>query len=225
MGTEFVDAVKRGDLGTVERMLQRDRSHLGAADEHGTSPLLLAYYHGHPEVAAALLAHKPELSIYEASAVGDAARIREIATPQRALIDTYASDGFTALGLAAFFKRPEAVRALLELGADPHLASRPAGFTPLHSAVADDTGGAGKEIARMLLRAGADPNAQSASGNTPLHTVAFTGDVEITKLLLASGGDATIKNNDGLTPLDVARDRGRAEVAALLHDAVIGKSS
>lgn len=226
MGTDFVDAVKRGDLGTVERMLQRDRSHLGAADEHGTSVLLLAYYHGHPEVAAALLAHGPELSIYEASAVGDAARIREVAATERALIDTYASDGFTALGLAAFFKRPDAVRALVELGADPHLASRPAGFTPLHSAVADDAGGAdAKDIARMLLRAGADPNAQSASGNTPLHTVAFTGDVEITKLLVAAGGDATIKNNDGLTPLDVARDRGRAEVAALLHDAVVGKSS
>lgn len=226
MSAEFLTAVRKGDRAAVERLAADDRALLSAKDERGTSALLLAYYHGHPDVAAALLEHRPELDIYEASAVGDAARIREIAAADRTVIDAHASDGFTALGLAAFFKRPEAVRALLELGADPHLASRPAGFTPLHSAVADDAGGIdAKDIVRMLLRAGADPNAQSASGGTPLHTVAFTGDVEITKLLVTAGGNATIKKNDDLTPLDVARDRGHAEVAALLHDAVVGKSS
>lgn len=226
MSTEFVAAVKRGDRDTVARMLDADRSHLGATDERGTPALLLAYYHGHPAVAEAMLAHRPELGLYEAAAVGDAGRIREIvATNGAPEVDAYASDGFTALGLAAFFKRADAVRVLLERGADPHLASRPSGFTPLHSAVATDAATASKDIVRMLLAANADPNARSASGGTPLHTVAFTGNVELTRLLLAAGGDATVKDGKGLTPLDIARERANSEVAALLHDAVIGKSS
>ena len=225
MSTEFVAAVKRGDRDTVARMLDADRSHLGATDERGTPALLLAYYHGHPAVAEAMLAHRPELGLYEAAAVGDAGRIRELVATNGALLDAYASDGFTALGLAAFFKRADAVRVLLELGADAHQASRPSGFTPLHSAVATDAAAASKDIVRTLLRADADPNARSASGGTPLHTVAFTGDVELARLLLAAGGDATVKDDEGLTPLDIARERSNSEVAALLHDAVIGKSS
>lgn len=224
MAEEFLTAVQRGDRDAVERMLRTDPALLAAKDERGTSALLLAYYHGRAEIANTLLAHRPDLDLYEAATVGDADRIRELVS-RGADVNAYAADGFTALGLAAFFKRPEAARALLDAGADPHLASRPAGFTPLHSAVADDAGGVVRDIVRMLIDAGAAPNAQSASGGTPLHTAAFVGDVVVTKMLLAAGADPKVKDATELTPLDVARDRSNSEVAALLHDAVLGKTA
>lgn len=224
MALEFLTAVKRGDRDAVERMLRADPALLGAKDERGTSALLLAYYHGKAEIANSLLTHRPDLDLYEAATVGDAGRIREL-VPRSADVNAYAADGFTALGLAAFFKRTPAVRALLDAGADPHLASRPAGFTALHSAVADDAGTVTNEIVRMLLDAGADPNAQSASGGTPLHTAAFTGDVVVTKQLLAAGANPNMKDRAERSPLDVARDRSNSEVAALLHDAVMGKKT
>lgn len=223
MADEFLAAVKRGDRDTVDKMLRADLSLLGAKDENGTSALLLSYYYGKAEIANALLTHRPDLDIREAATVGDATRIRDLGARDPSSVNALGADGFHPLGLAAFFKRPAAVRVLLDLGADPRIGTRPAGFTPLHSAVADDAGPAAKEIVRMLLDAGADPNARSASDGTPLHTAAFIGDAEITRLLLAAGGDPDLKNDKGLTPLDLARERGNSEAAALLHDAVVGK--
>lgn len=217
--SEFIDAVKKGDVPTVERLLAADPAHLSERDENGTSALLLSYYYGKPEVARVLLARKPALDLSEAAAVGDAARIRAL-RPDRGALNAYASDGFFPLGLAAFFKRPEAVKALVDLGADVRLASRPAGFTPLHSAVADDEGVAVKEIVRMLLDAGADPNAQSESGGTPVHTAAFTGNVDVLKMLLAAGGDPTIADKKGKTALDIARQRDHSEAVRLLERGV-----
>ena len=223
MTKEFLDAITRGDRETVEQLLRAEPGLLGARDANGTSAVLLAHYHGRTEIAGALLARRPDLDMREAAAVGDAARIRELGARDPAQLDAFGPDGFHPLGLAAFFKRPEAVRALLDLGADVHLASRPAGFTPLHSAVADDTGAAAKEIVRMLLDAGADPNARSASGGTPLHTAAFTGDVTMIRLLLAAGASPVVEDDKGRTPLDLARERDQSEAAAVLHDAVLGR--
>ena len=219
MSAEFLAAVKRGDRDTVEKMLRTDPKLLEARDDKGTSALLLSYYHGKAEIANSLLSHRPDLDIFEAATVGDARRIRELVERDPPTLNAVAKDGFHPLGLAAFFKRPEAVRALLDLGADVRPASKNGGFTALHSAVADDAGPATKEIVRMLLDKGADPNAQSASGGTPLHTAAFTGDIAVIELLLAAGASSDIRDGKGLTPLDVARERKQTEAAALLHHA------
>src|SRR5439155_140738 len=66
--------------------------------------------------------------------------------------------------------------------------------------------------------AGADPNARSESGGTPLHTTAFTGDRTSMELLLECGGDGSIKNEQGKTAADIARERGHSEIARLLED-------
>ncbi len=220
---EFLEAVRRGDRDAADGMLRTDPTLLGTRDENGTSALLLAYYHGRPEVASVLLGHRPDLDMFEAATVGDATRIRELAARDPSLVNAVANDGFHPLGLAAFFKRPDAVRALLDLDADVHTASRSGGFTALHSAVAEDAAEATKDLVRMLLEAGADPNARSAGGGTPMHTAAYTGNVAILQLLLAAGGDPTIADDDGRTPLDVARERGHSEAAAMLHHGITSR--
>lgn len=223
MAAQFLEAVKKGDRATVDRMLDADPSLASAKDESGTSAVLLAHYYGKPDVAAALLSRTPTLDVFEAATAGDAKRVAALVDADRSLADAVARDGYSPLGLASFFKRRDVVKVLLERGAKPSVPSRDQGFTPLHSAVATDAGDAIHEIVRLLLDAGADPNANSREGGTPLHSAAFTGDLEIAELLLAYGADPNATDPKSQTPLDIARDRRNVEVAALLHHAATNR--
>lgn len=224
MSAEFIAAVKKGERDTVERMLAADPALIDARDENGLSAIVLAHYYGKTDVAKALLARKPTLDIFEATTAGDTERVAELLGSDGARANAWSQDGFFPLGLAAFFKRPAIAKMLIASGADARMASKPAGFTPLHSAVADDSSSTDvDDLVKMLLDAGADPNAKTASGGTPLHTAGFTGNVTVVRMLLAAGADPHATDGKGFTALDHAREKGHSEAAALLHDAVMGK--
>ena len=87
---------------------------------------------------------------------------------------------------------PRSVRALLERGAwpsAPSLAATSSGATALHYAAAAGS----EEVVRLLLAAGADPNARTCEGEVPLHFLARVprerGDAALAaaKLLLDAG--------------------------------------
>lgn len=219
MSTELFTAIKSGDRSAVDDLLDRDPRLMSARDDSGLSPILAALYRGQTEIASAILRRGPELTVYEAAAAGDEARVRELVDRDPALGSADSPDGYSALGLAAFFKHRDVVRYLLGHGAKVRSASRTGGFTPLHSAVASDAAECDHEIVRMLVDAGADPNAKSAAGNTPLHTTAYTGDRQCLDLLLAHGADPGIKNAQRRSPLDVARERRHEQIARILDRA------
>lgn len=211
----LIEAIRRGDRDAIERRLAADPS-LAQGEEEGTSLVLLAAYHGQPEIASLLAERKGELSIFEAAAVGDVARVKQHLDADPSLVSAYAPDGFHPLGLAAFFRRPEVVELLLARGADVRAASKnPMQVTALHSAVAD---GGHPGIARMLVRAGADVNARQRHGWTPLHGAADSGDRETVELLLANGADPDATHQEGKTALDLAREKGHTDVVSILEE-------
>ena len=74
------------------------------------------------------------------------------------------------------------------------------GYTPLHFAVANDD----KELAELLIAAGADMNAKTDMfEETPLHVAVVLGNKEIVELLIAKGADVNSMNENGQTPLDL----------------------
>ncbi len=67
-----------------------------------------------------------------------------------------------------------------------------------------------------MLDAGADPNALTADGFTPLHGAASGGTVEAVTVLLAAGADLMARDSDGQTPLHRAARFGTGEVVVAL---------
>lgn len=211
--SELFAAIKGGDLARVEALLAADPSLASARDEGGRSAVLTAAYWQQPPIVGALVARGPQLDLYEAAAAGATARVDELLRDGPQLLDAYAPDGFTALGLASFFGHAEAAALLLARGADPSRASdNPMRVAPLHSAAA----GRHLPIALLLLDRGADPNAAQEGGFTPLHSAAQNGDRPMAELLLDRGASPAARAADGKIPAALAREEGHAELAALL---------
>jgi ankyrin repeat protein len=60
------------------------------------------------------------------------------------------------------------------------------------------------EALKLLLAAGADPNAKAGDGSTPLHQAVQEEQVEMIRALAAAGGKLDAVNKDNLTPLLLA---------------------
>ena len=73
---------------------------------------------------------------------------------------------------------------------------------------------------KRLIKVGANVNAKTKYGNTPLHLAnhqyIFSISIELSKLLIDSGADVGAKNNDGGTPLNLAVQVENIELAKLL---------
>jgi len=73
-------------------------------------------------------------------------------------------------------------------------------------------------VLRLLLEYGANVNAQSVHGWTPLHVASYDGMVEVARLLLEHGADVEAKDDRGITALRVVGSRRRDEVVKLLRE-------
>jgi ankyrin repeat protein len=219
MGTNrLFEAMGAGDEHQALDVLGSHPELARSRDDDGLSPLMQAVYRGFGELAEALCAASGGLNVFEAAAIGDLERLRELVEGASAAND-WSSDGFTPLHLAAFFGQAEAARFLLQHGADLEAVTRnrrfAAGAHPLHSAVAAQD----REVVALLLEAGADPNARQHGGFTPLLEAAQLGNVDLVVLLLAHGTDRGGRLDDGSSAADLARKAGNAPLADRLEGA------
>ena len=185
---------------------------------------------------------KPEL--VKAAEAGDVQRVRELLDGGA---DPNLPKSFSALEAASASAFPEVVKAMLDHRADVTQRDS-AGRTPLNVLAQSAIGDAREnpaEVARLLIRAGADVNAQDhIYGNTALHeapdaatalvliesgadinrrnqdgqtALMLTLDTEVARVLLRAGADKTIRDNRGKTALDIAREFELTDKAVLLQ--------
>lgn len=127
----------------------------------------------------------------------------------RAKVNTRNLRNETPLMLAAWSRCEACVEMLLERGAPLDLPS--GDWTPLHYAAHQ---GDARIVARLLL-AGADANAKSPNGTTPLMMGAMSGVPEVARALLKAGADPLVRNVNQDRAEDIALKRKHTDYAAL----------
>ena len=123
-------------------------------------------------------------------------------------LEARSANGNTALMMAAYKHKREAVDALLVKGAKVNQS----GWTALHyAASAGDI-----PIMQVFLQRGAKVDAFAPTNITPLMFAAREGQEEAVKLLLASGADAALKSSHGWTSAQFALAADKPGVAAII---------
>ena len=122
----------------------------------------------------------------------------------------------SALEAAAYEGRSDAVRFLLQRGADPNTVYAPNRESILHFATSKTSRPAERtSVVKQLIAAGADVNSRTLAGvttlcymrdirtrgETPLHRAAAFGDPEMIKALIDAGADKTATDAHGESPL------------------------
>lgn len=165
-------------------------------------------------------------ALFQAAQHGDVANLQSVLATFPELANTENVDGLTPLGYASHYGQADAVRTLLDHGADVNAISHSKiSFIPSNTALhASLAGERSSEVIRLLLEHGASCSILDSDGQNALHSAAFhTDQAELIQLLLQHGADPNVLNAAGQTALDIATERGNTSTASYLREAAATK--
>ncbi|ODR98020.1 hypothetical protein AUC68_10965 [Methyloceanibacter methanicus] len=180
------------------------------ADGNGLTPLAAALMRDHVPSITALIEHG-------------------------ANVEEPGQEDYRPLALALAEKKYESAKALMAGNADVSVPSGSQGLTPL-MIVAAQTGPAEgsiflpgsarpTDIAKALVDAGADVDAQAANGMTALMIAAANNSAPMIGLLMDAGADPSLKNAQGQTAEDVANLNDNKEASQAIRVLSLSRAS
>jgi ankyrin repeat protein len=193
--TGLLGAAGRGDLAEVNRLIAAGAD-LEQRDGQRQTPLLLAVAGNHVAIAKALLAAGASPNAQAANQdtpwllAGASGRTEIIAAmlplkPDLSLRNRY---GGNALIPACERAHVETVMLLLTSGIDVNHVNNLGWTCLLEIVILGDGGPRHREVARLVLDAGADANLADKDGVSPLQHARKRGQSEVARLIAAAGG-------------------------------------
>ena len=178
---------------------------------------LLGTVAGSAVLLTGLLFHPPtpgNSPLARAAVAGDVAAVRA-QLERGADANAMADHGCTVLDWAARFGQVEAMRVLVDAGAQMDVQDQgPNGWTALmHACHKGQT-----KAALALLEWGANPNQASADGTTPLMRAACEHQAEVVRALLDRGADPRATNKNGANVLSSCLNGGTSEIAMMVRE-------
>jgi len=155
--------------------------------------------------------------LHELAKVGHAdqltAKLQEVSKP--GAVDAATAEGVTPLMVCSQLGHGEAVRTLLQHGADPNKSDPQAGIVSLRLAVSRGHA----DIASALLEAGAEVNRADNYGYTPLMIAAVGGHLDCLKVLLSKGASTDLRDSvTKMTAEELAAQANQVEAVELLQN-------
>jgi len=201
---------QRRNMKEIFYLLLEKGAHVDSIDGNGNTSLIYAVRRGDAEMVKALLEHGANLDF-----IGDGAGM----VNQSALME------------AALRRDKNIMQILLDSGADVNLQSK-GGWTALKWTVRECPSDKEKkifngiptwlhnsshlEIARFLIKHGADVNAADSYGNTALVLAVAWCTSEMVQFLVGHGSNVNVTGSKGLTPLIIATRNGKKEIFHVL---------
>ena len=175
-------ALNKLNIDIVKLLIESKRVDIDIQDKEDNTALLIAVKQKNPDIVEKLLAKGADPNL------GNAKNEKPIIMALNSIdIDIINS--------------PKIIMDLINSGADVNYVSRDEGKTPLHLAseiryLAD--------VVNELITKGANVNALTVNGETPLYIASRSNNIDIVKTLLNNNADVNIATNKGSTPIKAA---------------------
>jgi cytohesin len=219
--SRLIDALKRRDVKAFNTLMAQ-HADINAALPDGSTALSWAVFFDLKEPAGKLIA--AGANVNSASEYGETPLTLALANGDVALVEDLLKagadpkakrwNGETTLMIAAGVGSLPEVKLLLERGVDVNATDAHKGQNALMWAAAEAHG----DVIDFLISKGANVNAASRSGSTPLAFATGRNDAKSVQRLLAAGADANYALPDGTKMLMLAATSKATDVAALLLD-------
>ena len=219
---EIHEAIRRGDLPAVQRLVAADRTLLSAKDADGSPPLHVAAQAGNLEITKYLIDAGADVmagdnensNALHVAAIGANTAVIDLLLSKGLDVNSADVNGYNALLFAAGRNRWDIVKYLASKGAKLDCRSN-GGTTLVHLAARRGN----LDVLKELVAAGLKLDCGSDQwGSTPLCAAAQRGNLDVVTYLLDGGANPNATGTEEESPLMSAAGMNRVDVVRLLLD-------